>query len=289
MLADAASAGLQTRLRMDQSKLDDMTRRVMSYSKHMNLRTYSGIATFFRANHADDLSQIDIALVGLPTDAGLTQRTGARHGPREIRNQSCNIMYYNPLTKVIPFDLARIADVGDVPLASVFNLAAVIAEIRQFYDGLHQAGVRPITAGGDHSISYPILGALGAAAPVGLVHIDAHIDTTDRIADSTLHHGAPFKNATLDGVLDPKRTIHIAIRDPAGEFEQFAYETGMTVIDIDRFYSLGVDGVAAEARRVIGDGPAPARRHRARPPLPARPLTNGATPFACLELHSTTW
>jgi guanidinopropionase len=147
---------------MDQSKLDDMTRRVMSYSMHMNLRTYSGIATFFRANLADDLSQIDIALVGLPTDAGLTQRTGARHGPREIRNQSCNILYYNPLTKVIPFDLARIADVGDVPLASMFNLATVIAEIRQFYDGLHQAGVMPITAGGDHSISYPILGALGA-------------------------------------------------------------------------------------------------------------------------------
>ncbi len=69
-------------------------------------------------------------------------------------------------------------------------------------------------------------------------------------------HGAPFKNVTLDGVIDPKRTIHIAIRDPAGEFEQFAYETGMTVIDIDRFYSLGVDGVVAEARRIIGDGPA---------------------------------
>jgi arginase family enzyme len=115
--------------------------------------------------------------------------------------------------------------------------------------------VVPITAGGDHSITYPILKAFGAAQPVGLVHIDAHIDTTDRIADSTLHHGAPFKNATLDGVLDPKRTVQIAIRDPAGEFEQFAYEAGMTVIDIDRFYDLGVEGVIAETRRVVGDGP----------------------------------
>jgi len=87
------------------------------------------------------------------------------------------------------------------------------------------------------------------------VHIDAHIDTTDRIADSILHHGAPFKNAVRDGVLDPKRTIHIAIRDPAGEFEQFAYETGMAVIDIDRFYDLGVKGVVDETRRVVGDGP----------------------------------
>jgi guanidinopropionase len=159
------------------------------------------------------------------------------------------------LTKIIPFELARIADIGDVPLASAFNLTSIIAEIHQFYDKLHKAGVIPITAGGDHSISYPILKALGATRPGGLVHVDAHIDTTDRIADSTLHHGAPFKNATQDGVLDPKRTVHIAIRDPAGEFEHFAHETGMTVIDIDQFYDLGVQGVIAETRRVIGDGP----------------------------------
>jgi arginase family protein len=87
------------------------------------------------------------------------------------------------------------------------------------------------------------------------MHIDAHIDCTDRIADSTLHHGSPFKNAVLDGVLDPKRTIHIAIRDPAGEFENFAHETGQTVIDIDQFYDLGVKGVVAEVRRIVGDGP----------------------------------
>jgi agmatinase len=240
---------------MDPSKLDEMTRKIMSYGKHMNIKTFSGIATFFRANLSDDWRQVDVALVGLPTDAGVLQRTGTRHGPREIRNQSCNILYYNPLTKVIPFELARIADIGDVPLVSAFNLASVVAEIHEFYEKLRQAGVVPITAGGDHSISYPILKALGAGRPVGLVHIDAHLDTADRIADSTLHHSAPFWNAVRDGVLDPKRTVHIAIRDSAEEFQQFAYETGMTVIDIDRFYDLGVQGVVAEARRVVGDAP----------------------------------
>src|SRR6516164_3477841 len=69
---------------------DEMTQRVASYSKFMDFKTYSGIATFFRANLAEDWKEVDIALVGLPTDIGLTQRTGARHGPREIRNQSCN-------------------------------------------------------------------------------------------------------------------------------------------------------------------------------------------------------
>jgi guanidinopropionase len=173
----------------------------------------------------------------------------------EIRNQSCNVLYYNPLTKVIPFELARIADIGDVPLISAFNLESVVAEIHAFYVKLHQARIVPITAGGDHSITYPILRAIGADEPVGLVHIDAHIDATDRIADSTVHHGAPFKNAVVDGVLDPKRTVHIAIRDPAGEFEQFAQETGQTVIDIDRFYDLGVKDVITETRRIVGDGP----------------------------------
>jgi arginase family enzyme len=94
----------------------------------------------------------------------------------------------------------------------------------------------PVTAGGDHSISYPILKALGAGRPVGLVHIDAHIDCTDRIADGTLHHGGPFKNAVLDGVLDPKRTIHITIRA--------------------RRHKVSPDGVAVEEQKRIAMGKA---------------------------------
>ena len=241
---------------MSDTQLDIMTSTMRAYGKHMDMKTFSGIASFFRANIADDWGAVDVGLIGLPSDLGLTQRSGARHGPREIRSQSCNIFYYNPLTHVIPFEQARIADLGDVPLPSAFNLDNVVAEIHAFYVKLHAAGIVPVTAGGDHSITYPILKALGAGRPLGLVHIDAHIDATDRIADSKVHHGAPFKNAVIDGVLDPKRTIHIGIRDPAGQFEGFAEESGMTIIDIDRFYDLGVKGVIAETRRVIGEGPA---------------------------------
>ncbi len=235
---------------------DELMQRIGSYSKNFNARTYAGIATFFRSNWCEDHSQLDVALVGLPCDAGLTQRTGARHGPREIRNQSCNILYYNPLTKVIPYEMARIGDIGDVPLDNVFDLEKIVAEIHAFYRTLHAEGIVPVTAGGDHSITYPILKALGADRPVGLVHIDAHIDATGEIGGSTLHHGAPFKNAVDCGALDPKRTVHIAIRDPAMQFEQFAVETGQTIIDINRFYDLGVDGVIDETRKVIGPGPA---------------------------------
>ena len=122
-----------------------MTQRVLSYSKFMDFKTYSGIATFFRANLCTDWTEVDVAFVGLPTDVGLTQRSGARHGPREIRNQSCNVLYYDPLTRVIPFGLARVADIGDVPLVSAFNLEHVVAEIRAFYVKLCQAGIVPVT------------------------------------------------------------------------------------------------------------------------------------------------
>jgi guanidinopropionase len=240
---------------LEQRQPDEMTRRVMSYSDLMNFKTYSGVATFFRANFRPNFDDVDVALVGVPTDLGLTQRSGARHGPRGIRNQSCNVLYLNPLTKVIPLELARIADIGDAPLVSAFNLDHVIAELHAFYVKLDEAGIVPVSAGGDHSITYPILKAIGLGAPVGLVHVDAHIDCTDRITDSTLHHGGPFKNAVLDGALDPHRTVHIAIRDPAAEFETFALETGQTVIDIDRFYDMGIKGVIAETRRIVGDGP----------------------------------
>jgi agmatinase len=240
---------------MDPAKPGGLPDQSAPAGKETDLKTYAGIATFFRAPFRDDWRQIDLALVGLPSDAGVTQRPGTRHGPREVRNQSCCVLPFNPLTRVAPFELARVADVGDVPIASPFNLERVVADIHAFYQRLRQAGVVPITAGGDHSITYPILKALGAVRPVGLVHIDAHLDTATQVAGSTVQHCSPFYNAVRDGVLDPRRTVSIGIRDSYSPFQSFSQESGMTVIDIDRFYELGVKGTLAEARRVVGDGP----------------------------------
>lgn len=220
------------------------------------IKTYSGIATFFRTKHTRDLAETDIALVGLPMDAGLTQRTGARHGPREVRSQSCNVLYFNPLTSISPMSLCRVRDIGDVPIPSAFDLGRMIDEIFAFYRQLHAADVVPLTVGGDHSITFPILKALGAETPVGLVHIDAHFDTAETISGSTLHHGSPFWNGVKAGVLDPKRTVHIGLRDPYTEFERpFADATGMTVIDINRFHDMGLANVIGKTREVIGEGP----------------------------------
>jgi guanidinopropionase len=241
---------------MDPLALRSLIEATTSCTVDSYLKSYSGIATFFRTRHDPTLSATDVALVGLPIDAGLTQRTGARHGPREVRNQSCNVLYFNPLTKVNPLALCRVTDIGDVPVASAFDLEKMIGEIRDFYVKLHAANVVPITVGGDHSITFPILQALRAKRPpLGLIHIDAHLDTAEQISGSQLHHGAPFFNAAQAGVLDPKRTVHIAIRDPYSQLEPFAIESGMTVIDINQFHDMGIAHVIETTREIVGDGP----------------------------------
>ena len=147
------------------------------------------------------------------------------------------------------------ADIGDVPMRSRFSLDSCIEDIAAFYERIHVAGLRPLSVGGDHSITYPILKALGADCPVGLVHIDAHCDTMGEVDGSKFHHGGPFRQAVLAGALDPERTIQIGIRGPAEIFWGFSYESGMTVVHIEDIDRMGIAGVVDKARQVVGDGP----------------------------------
>ena len=149
----------------------------------------------------------------------------------------------------------KAADIGDVPMRSRFSLDNCIEDIETFYRRIQSAGVRPLSVGGDHSITYPILKALGHDRPVGLVHIDAHCDTMGEIDGSKFHHGGPFRQAVLAGVLDPERTIQIGIRGPAEIFWGFSYEFGMTVLHIEDVDRIGIDAVVEKAREVVGDGP----------------------------------
>jgi guanidinopropionase len=219
---------------------------------------YMGIPTFMRAPSVDDLSSIDIALIGVPFDGGVTNRPGARHGPREVRNQSSLMRSVHPETRKNPFDEKRIGDFGDVDFPSVFDLEASIESIHQFYLPIAAAGVIPLTVGGDHSISYPILKALGAEQPLGLIHIDSHTDTRDSFAGSKVTHGAPFRRAVEAKAIDPRRIIQIGIRGAQNATESWDYsrEHGMRVIFMHEVDDLGIDGVIHEARRVVGDAPA---------------------------------
>ncbi len=219
---------------------------------------YQEIATFMRAPYRPDLAGVDIALYGVAYDGGVTNRPGARHGPREIRNQSSINRAMNHATRVNPYELASIADVGDVRFAEVFDIAAVMGDIEDFVRRIIDAGAVPLAAGGDHSITYPILRALATPqAPVGMIHIDAHTDTWGPFRGCKFHHGAPFRLAVEAGVLDPRRTVQIGIRGGQNSADTWDYslDAGMRVIFIEEFEDLGVAGVVAEARRVVGDGP----------------------------------
>ena len=218
---------------------------------------YTEIPTFMRTPHVSDVRDLDIALVGVPFDGGVTNRPGARHGPREIRNMSSLTRTIHHATRVNPYKLCRIGDVGDVRFTHVFNLDEAINNIEGFFRKLHAVGVIPLSAGGDHSITYPILKALAAQRPMGLIHIDAHTDTWDEFLNSSVHHGAPFRRAVEDGLLDPKRAIQIGIRGAQTTTEGWDYsiEKGMRIIFIEEFNRLGVEAVIAEARKVVGKGP----------------------------------
>jgi len=218
---------------------------------------YSEIATFMRAPLAESLDELDIALVGVPTDLGVTNRAGARHGPREIRNASSLIRTSNLAMGINPYELCRIADVGDVRFSNRYDLEVQVREIESYFRQLSIAGVLPVTAGGDHSITYPIFKAIAADAPIGMVHIDAHTDTWGEIWGSKYHHGAPFRLAVEEGLLDPKRTIQIGIRGGQNFMDgiEFSQSSGMRVVFIEEFAERGVNAIVEEARRVVGDGP----------------------------------
>jgi guanidinopropionase len=218
---------------------------------------YTEVPTFMRTPLATDLAEVDIALVGVPFDGGVSNRTGARHGPREIRNQSSLMRDIHHVTRVNPYDLARIADVGDVRLSTSYDLERCIDDIRVFYQALHAAGVAPLSAGGDHSITYPILAAIAAERPLGLVHVDAHTDTWDEFMGSRFHHGAPFRLANDEGLIDPARTVQIGIRGAQNTDEGWRYslDAGFRVIFMEEFSDLGVNAVVEQVRRVVGDGP----------------------------------
>lgn len=201
-----------------------------------------------------DFGGLHVALIGVPMDLGVTNRAGARLGPRAVRAIE-RIGPYEHVLRRVPSADARIADVGDVPMSSRFSLDQCHADIEAFYKGVIGAGVVPLSVGGDHSITGSILRAIGADAPVGMLHIDAHCDTSGPYEGSKFHHGGPFRKAVLDGVLDPARVIQIGIRGGAEYLWEFSYESGMTVIHAEEVAELGIPAVIERARAVLGDAP----------------------------------
>lgn len=224
------------------------------------LAPYSGIPTFLTAPHmpvdADDpdFGNLQVAMIGVPMDLGVTNRPGSRFGPRALRAIE-RIGPYNHVLGCAPVHDLRVADIGDVPFRSRYRLEISHEDIEKRISQIVDAGVLPLSVGGDHSITHPILKAVGRKQPVGMIHIDAHCDTGGAFDLTKFHHGGPFRNAVLDGVLDPTRVIQIGIRGSAEYLWEFSYESGMTVIHAEEVTGLGIPAIIEKAKKIVGDGP----------------------------------
>ncbi len=221
--------------------------------KGTRVAPYAGIPTLLDAPYravdwsAPDFSALDVALLGVPMDLGITNRNGCRFGPRALRTIE-RVGPFHHVLKCMPSRDLRIADIGDVPFRSRFNLEQSHEDIETAVAKIVAANVVPLSAGGDHSMTLPILRAVGRERPVGMIHIDAHCDTAGPFDGSRFHHGGPFRQAVLDGVLDPERTIQIGIRGSSDYLWEFSVESGMSVVHAEKISELGCARIAEMAR-----------------------------------------
>jgi agmatinase len=211
-------------------------------------------ATFMLLPHRRDAAGLDVALLGIPYDGGTSYRTGARYGPRHVREQSSLIRPWNPVLQVSPFEKLAVADCGDVdvvPISIEGTFAAIERETRALVEG----GVIPLAVGGDHSITLPILRALARRhGRLGLVHFDAHPDTWDEYFGSKYFHGTTFRRAVEEDLIDGRRVIQIGIRGPlygADDFD-FHREHGLEAIRIEHVKERGTAWVIERLQRLAG-------------------------------------
>ena len=223
-----------------------------------DLPRYAGVATFMRLPHINmnnpKIAEVQIGLIGTPWDGGTTNRPGPRHGPRQLRDFSTMIRAENGATRVRPFELVNCADLGDVG-PNTADLQDTMKRITEFYTKIRELGIIPLTAGGDHLCSLPILRALAKDRPLGMIHFDSHTDLFHSYFGGTMYtHGTPFRRAVEEGLLDPKHVCMIGIRGSAYDFEDrdFAKSVGITIIGIEEFHARGLSDVMQQAREIVG-------------------------------------
>ncbi|KAA8610779.1 agmatinase [Salipiger aestuarii] len=227
----------------------------------MDLPRFAGIPTFMRLplvqpDH-DRFSEVDIGIIGVPWDSGTTNRPGPRHGPRQLRDASTMIRAQHGVTGLRPFETLACADMGDVGPNPV-DILDSMERITAFYNKLRLNGIRPLTAGGDHLTSLPVLRSVARDEALGMVHFDSHTDLWDSYFGGQLYtHGTPFRRAVEEGLLDPKRVVQIGIRGSMYDTEDrdFAAANGIRIIPVEELHARGVEDVMVEAREIIGTAP----------------------------------
>ena len=181
-----------------------------------DLPRFAGVPTFMRLPHVSldeaRIQDVEIGIIGVPWDSGTTNRPGPRHGPRQLRDASTMIRAEHPVSGVRPYERSNCADLGDVSINPA-DIEDSMNRITAFYNKVLGKGIKPLTAGGDHLTSLPVLRALADKAPLGMIHFDSHTDLFHSYFDGTMFtHGTPFRRAVEENLLDPKRVVQIGIR-----------------------------------------------------------------------------
>lgn len=225
----------------------------------MELARFAGVPTFMRlpvlARDHPRFGEVQMGLVGVPWDGGTTNRPGARHGPRQLRDYSTMIRAMNPVTGINPFTSVNCADLGDVPPNPV-DIQDSLARITSFYCDLKTNDITPMTVGGDHLITLPVLRALASDGPVGLIQFDSHTDLfDDYFGGHKFTHGTPFRRAIEEGLVDPKRFVQVGIRGTAYNTEdiEWGLEQGIRIIRVEELFDRGISDVMAEVRQIVGN------------------------------------
>lgn len=226
-----------------------------------DLPRFAGVPTFMRLPHVPPeharFDEVQIGLIGVPWDSGTTNRPGPRHGPRQLRDASTMMRAQHGASGMRPFEAAACADLGDVG-PNPADIMDSMDRITRFYTQVMDAGIVPLTAGGDHLTSLPVLRAVAKDGPLGMVHFDSHTDLFHSYFGGTMYtHGTPFRRAVEEGLLDPKKIVQIGIRGTMYDEEDrdFAKANGIRLILIEEFHARGVEDVMQEAREIVGQGP----------------------------------
>lgn len=218
---------------------------------------YAGPATFARLPRTDQVERVDIAVLGVPFDAGVSFRSGARFGPNHVREASRLLRPYNPAWDASPFELVQVADAGDLAV-NPFNIDEAIATIEQAADDFAGRGTRLVTIGGDHTIALPLLRSVAKQhGPVALLHFDAHLDTWDTYFGAEYTHGTPFRRAFEEGILDTAALAHVGTRGPLYGRKDLDDDRsfGFGIVTSADIFRNGVDHTIDGLRQRIGDRP----------------------------------
>jgi agmatinase len=218
---------------------------------------FAGRDGFARLPRLDQVEHADIVVAGVPFDSGVSYRSGARFGPNHVREASRLLRPYNPALDVSPFELAQVADAGDIAV-NPFNIGEAIETIEQAALDLTADGTRLVTLGGDHTIALPLLRAAAKRhGPVALLHFDAHLDTWDTYFGAEYTHGTPFRRAFEEGIIDTEALSHVGTRGPLYGKRDLEDDRrfGFGIVTSADVYHQGVNEVVGKLRDRVGDRP----------------------------------